>query len=149
MGRPSTFTPERAAAICERLAAGESLRAICRDEGMPSQRVVFEWLAADGAFAQQYARARSQGLDEVAQEIIEISDEVEVEAVQDGEAVTLKLDATAVARNRLRVDARKWLLAKLAPKKYGERLNLEHSGSIDLGDRLERARAARKAGGAS
>jgi hypothetical protein len=58
MGRPGIYSDELAAEICERLASGESLAAICRDERMPSRKVVHEWIADDrDGFRDKYARA--------------------------------------------------------------------------------------------
>lgn len=121
MGRPSTYSVKVADAICERLADGESLRAICRDDAMPSKATVFKWLGQQPKFADQYARAREDQAESLADEIVSISDESEVVAKYDGEDVTLAMDSTAIARNRLRVDARKWVASKLKPKKYGDR----------------------------
>lgn len=132
MGRPSSYTTELADAICDRIAEGESLRAICRGEDMPAMSTVFRWLATDEAFAEQYARAREEQAEALADEIVSISDEAEVVTKQQGEDVVLALDPTAVARNRLRVDARKWVAAKLKPKKYGDKVDLNHSGGVTL-----------------
>ncbi len=120
-GRPSTYTQEMADTICERLAVGESLRAICREDDMPGLSTVFKWLTKQPEFVEQYTRAREEQAEALADEIVSIADEVEVTAKQDGEDVRLALDATAVARNRLRVEARKWVASKLKPKKYGDR----------------------------
>lgn len=118
------FTQEQADTICERIATGSSLRSICADKGMPSLATVFKWLNERPAFAEQYARAREEQAETLADEIVSIADEVEVSAKHDGESIKLGLDATAVARNRLRVDARKWVASKLKPKKYGDRTTL-------------------------
>src|ERR1700737_4670953 len=75
VGRPSLYTPEITSAICRRLMEGESLRAICRDEAMPSTSAVCEWLANHKDFAEQYARAREVQADTLADEILEISDD--------------------------------------------------------------------------
>lgn len=124
MGRPSTYTPEIAAKICERLAAGESLRAICRDDGMPPESTVRLWVVDDvNGFAAQYARARDVGLDVMADEVVEIAD------AQPGTTDNGATDTGAVAHNRLRFDARRWYLSKLAPKKYGERSAMELTGA--------------------
>lgn len=122
MGRPSTFTQEIADAICARLAAGEPLRAICRDEGMPPARTVFDWLSGNEAFSQQYALAREQGLDALAEQCLEIADneQHDWELTKKGPVV----NDVAIGRARLQVDTRKWLLAKMAPKKYGERIDV-------------------------
>lgn len=130
MGRPSDYTQEVGDAICERLADGESLRAICADDEMPNRATVFRWLGANEAFRDQYAHAREAQAEALADDIVSIADE-EVTMVRsdkhnsrddDGGGNTeVVFDATAVNRNRLRVDARKWVAAKLAPKKYGDR----------------------------
>lgn len=126
------FDKAKADAICERLAAGESLRAVCRDDGMPAAPTVLLWVRTYPDFAEQYARAREVGYQCLADEIVDIADEVEFEPVPgpDGETREVRVDSTAVARNRLRVDTRKWMLSKMLPKVYGEKLDLNHSGSI-------------------
>jgi len=73
--------------------------------------MVFQWLNQMPAFAEQYTRARASQMEAYAEEIIEISD-----------------TETDVHRARLRVDTRKWLMGKLAPKKYGDRTRHELSG---------------------
>lgn len=140
-GRPSSYTQQVADAICEQLAYGQSLRAICASEDMPSKTTVMRWLAANAAFRDQYACAREQQADAYADEIVQISDEADVSIKHDGEDVRLALDSTAVARNRLRVDARKWVASKLAPKKYGDRIAQEITGGdggpVDVITRVE------------
>lgn len=138
MGRPSDFTQELADLICERLADGESLRNICDSENMPSRTTVFRWIAANTDFRNQYACAREAQADFYAESTIDISDE-EVTMIKrskhggkddegDGD-LEVVFDPTAVARNRLRVDARKWYAAKLAPKKYGDKMQTELTGA--------------------
>src|ERR1700759_4888640 len=100
-GRPSLYTEELAARICERLAAGETLRGICRDDGMPNERTVRTWAREDETFSPQYAKAREIGYQGMADEIVEIAD-------SSGDA-------------RLQVDTRKWLLSKALPKIYGDK----------------------------
>jgi hypothetical protein len=130
MARPTSYTDEIAMEICTRLAEGESLRTICEDERMPSRRTVLYWLLDKDheEFLRQYTFAREAQADHYAEEIVEISDEVEVETIYRGESVVLDVSVTAVNRNRLRVDARKWYASKLAPKKYSEKHALEHTG---------------------
>lgn len=132
MGRPSDFTQEVADAICERIADGESLRSICQTEGMPSRMTVFRWLndPERSSFRDQYARAREEQAEFYAESIIEIADE-EAVTVKGGEdeEVSVVFDATAVARNRLRIDARKWYASKLAPKKFGDFKAVELTGA--------------------
>jgi hypothetical protein len=123
MESPS-YTPEIAREICDRLAEGETLRAICRSDHMPSASTVRRWVIDDfEGFAAQYARARDCGLDEMADELIEISDDGTNDTYCDEEGKE-KTDADVLGRSKLRVDSRKWYLSKLAPKRYGERTTI-------------------------
>ena len=115
MARPDSYNPEIAEGICERLVNGESLRAICLRNDMPSKGTVYRWLAKYPDFAAQYATARELQADFIFDEIIDIADDSDI----DPEAGTV--DREAVQRKRLRLDARKWVLAKMRPQKYGER----------------------------
>lgn len=122
------YTQEIADRICARLAEGESLRAICRTEGMPSEATVRAWALDDvEGFASQYARAREIGYERLADEILDISDDSTGDVVVDDHG-NERTDAERVARSRLRVDSRKWLLSKMLPKKYGEKVTTEHTG---------------------
>ncbi len=122
------------AAICAKLADGQSLVQALKADGMPSRSHFYEQVAADPEFADMYARAKADGIEAMADDLMAIADEAEVANVTDaeGNVVDLKLDYTAVARNRLRVDTRKWLLAKLAPKKYGDKIEHEHKGGLSV-----------------
>lgn len=127
-GRPSKYTKALAAQICERLAAGESLRAICRDESMPGETTVRRWALDDlHGFSAQYARAREIGYHGMAEDVIEIADDGRNDTYTDEDGNQQSI-ADVVARSRLRVDARKWLLSKVLPKVYGDKQTLEHGG---------------------
>lgn len=127
-GRPSIFSPELALLICSRLAEGESMRSVCRDENMPCTATVFGWLAKDTAFLEQYTRACEARTNAMAEEILEIADDSSGDEVRDPETGSIKMDAEFVARSRVRIDTRKWLMARMAPKKYGDKVTQEHSG---------------------
>ena len=124
MGRQSAYTPEIAEHICELLELGQPLRQICRADGMPAPSSVIRWTEANKDFAERYARARTIGLDALAEEILDISDDGSndwMEREQRDGSVETVLNAEHVQRSRLRVDARKWLLSKMRPDKYGDR----------------------------
>lgn len=104
-GRPSSYSEEIADLICLRLAQGESLRAICRDNDMPGERTVYSWLFNDEAFQHKYARAREAQAEPHLEDILQIADDPELKADD----------------KRVRIDARKWAMSKLAAKKYGDR----------------------------
>ena len=128
-GRPTTYSEELASRICEEIADGRSLRSIvANDEGMPARSTIFKWLVEDKQFSDRYAKAREAQADVLFEEILDIADEAQtttklVGQGDDAEEV-ITYDSVAVARNRLRVDARKWMAGKLRPKKYGEKLEL-------------------------
>ena len=134
-GRPSLFTQQLADEICERLARGESLNAICETDSFPSEGTVRLWALNDvEGFATKYARARDLQADFYAEEIIQLSDKTrlgvktEESEGEDGVSKTKTITGDMVERTRLQIDARKWFAARVAPKKYGDRQALEHSG---------------------
>jgi len=115
-GRPTDYSPELTARICERLAIGESLRSICRDDEMPSMASIFLWLGKHPEFSEQYTRAREAQAEAHADRIVEIADD----------------DTLDPNHKRIMVDARKWVASKLKPKRYGDKLDLEHKGEVGL-----------------
>ena len=132
-----TYTPDELAkhkaTICERIANGESLRQILETEGMPASSTVFKWLSDDASFSEQYARAREAQADAVFDDILSIADDGRNDWMQRnyGEETRRVENGEAIRRSQLRIDARKWMAGKLKPKKYGERLDLHHSGGIE------------------
>jgi hypothetical protein len=117
MGRPSDFTQDVADRICEGLIEGKSLRSLCLADDMPSAGTVCRWLGVNADFREQYERAREAQADTLADEILDIADDGSNDFMGDD----AKYDGDAVARSKLRVDARKWVAAKLKPKKYGDK----------------------------
>lgn len=125
VGRPSKYTPELAATICAELACGKSLRTVCKAEGMPGLETVFTWLRQKPDFAEHYARAKQESADALVEEMLDIADDGTNDVIDDGEG-GIKFNGEHVQRSKLRVDTRKWIAAKLRPKKYGERLDMNH-----------------------
>jgi hypothetical protein len=103
--------PVAVAEICDEIAAGASLRAACSKQGRPTMTTFLRWVIEDGAICEQYAHAREAQASFYADEMVEIVD--------------TEIDP---ARARVRMDARKWVASKLAPKKYGDRVTQEHVG---------------------
>lgn len=126
-GRPLTFTREVADTICVELANGRSLRDVCSDEGMPPESTVRGWAVENiDGFAAQYARAREVGYHMMADELLEIADcgvndWMERHGDKDDGWV---LNGEHIARSRLRVDTRKWMLGKVLPKIYGDKIDM-------------------------
>lgn len=115
-GRPSKYSNEMAEKICEKIANGRSLRSICAEDGMPTTSTVCKWLIENKEFSEQYARAREKQADYFAEEIIEIADSAEAESA-------------AVSKAKLQIDARKWAASKIAPKKYGDKQEIDVKSS--------------------
>lgn len=133
VGRPSIYTDEIATEICTRLAEGESLRAICRLDHMPHEATVRGWALDERkhpGFYTQFARARQIRAFGWADEMLEIADDATADyAVQVGDGgPKLVVDHEHIQRARLKVDTRKWLVSKMLPKVYGDRLQAELSG---------------------
>lgn len=112
-GRPSEYSQEIADRICEEIIGGAALYKICERDGFPGERTVYQWLDRFPDFAQQYARARELQQDREADHMVVIADETK--------------DPN---KARLQIDARKWRASKLAPKKYGDKLDLNVGGSL-------------------
>lgn len=145
-GRPSTYTAEIAEAICALLADGQTLREICRDEDMPSESTVRSWALddRDGFFA-HYTRAREIGYHSMADETLEIADNGHNDWMErngeDDEG--WQANGEHLQRSRLRVDTRKWFLAKALPKIYGDKIdvNNKHDLSDPMKELLEHVAA--------
>lgn len=120
--------------LCSRIVQGESLRTICKDEGMPSVATVFVWLGKHQEFVEQYAIARQQQMESFAEEIIDIADNGSNDwmSVNDPDNPGFRVNGEAIQRARLRVDTRKWLMSKLVPKKYGDKIQADVSGDLTI-----------------
>jgi hypothetical protein len=123
-GRPSDYSPELAETICNLLIEGNSLRAIEDMDGMPSKTAILRWVSKHPEFRDQYARALEARTDAHADEILAIADDGHNDWMQKqfGDDVKWVENGEAIRRSQLRIDSRKWLMSKLAPKKYGDKL---------------------------
>jgi hypothetical protein len=133
-GRPTLFNRGLAALISERIANGETLKAICSDSAMPSQSTVFAWLAQNPDFSELYARAREASADVLVEEARQIADDGSADYVlrsKDGE-YEIAVDYEHISRSKLRIEQRRWEAAKRKPRSYGERQHVEHSGLVQV-----------------
>ncbi len=121
VGRPTDYCEAMSLKICAQLSMGRSLRKTCEMDGMPSVLTVLTWLNRHPEFLAQYERAKAECADTYADDIVDIADD----------AMNIKTPHLVQAA-RLRVDARKWIASKLKPKKYGERVHTEVSGTMSL-----------------
>jgi hypothetical protein len=139
-----------AAEICEQIAEGGVLKAVCASrEDFPSPRQARRWLRGNAAFAAEYAKACEERLSAWEDEIVLIADDASRDKIEKRTArgLVLETDAAAVSRSKLQVDARKALLRANNPQKWGEAIavvNPEQDMFAEMSlDRLEEiARAA-------
>lgn len=142
-GRHSEFTQEIADEVCEAVAtSSRGLEHICSvNEDFPSARTIWRWLADPDRedFRQQYARAKERQAEFMGDEILVISDDGSNDTyiVGDGDEAREVVNHDHIARSKLRVDSRKWLMSKLLPKKYGDKLELGGNLTISHEEALE------------
>lgn len=133
VGRPTSYSQEIGLAICERLAQGETLSQVCRDQDMPARSTVYRWQEAEPAFRDTYRRARELQMEAWGDEIVDIADDTTLDTVtritpQGREYETV--DHENIQRSKLRVNTRQWLMARLNPRLYGDKVEHEHSGLV-------------------
>lgn len=126
----SLRTPELAETIVQGISEGIALRELCRMHGI-SKSWVYDWIENDAELAGRIARARVKGYDAIAEECLDIADDARndwMERRRDGEEAGPAFDAEHVQRSKLRIETRLKLLAKWDPKRYGDKIQQEHSG---------------------
>jgi len=114
-GRPTKYTEELVAEICDRVANGTPLREICREEGKPTWSTIYNWIASNDELFTRFARARELGTDAIAEDAIAILDAIP-ERIDGG-----RMDSAYVQWQKNRVEMRLKLLAKWNPRKYGDK----------------------------
>lgn len=124
--------------IIERMSDGESLRQICSDKDMPALRTVLGWAKTNPEFGVAYAGAQDLRAEHMFQEMLEIADDGRNDWMErlgdDGAALGWRENGEAIRRSQLRIDSRKWILAKMQPKKYGDRQIVESTSEVTVKD---------------
>lgn len=145
MPKPFTkFCEEVADEICERIALGETLSNVCREDRMPDKRTVWKWRKVHPKFAQDYSRARVDQMHAWADQIIHLADDAEgdfkvsilldspeLERIERDATITFKFNRKHVNRAALSIDVRKWLMARYAPEDFGDRSAVSLTVSYD------------------
>jgi transposase-like protein len=141
IGRPPEAVPEdKAEAICQWISLGQTLRQWCRENDV-HYSTVYLWMEKDQEFAQRFARAREIGHDAIADETLEIIDtEAEFAESWSKDGGSKHRDSAHAGWLKNRAEQRMKLLAKWNPKKYGEKVGVEHSGAIALDAAILEAR---------
>ena len=132
-GRPTEYTEELGAEICERIANGATLTRLCEEEDMPERRRVTRWLMSNPEFAALYARAREQQVDYEADEMLDIADNISEDAYVEFHPLTgqpyAKIDGFTAKRAQVMIDTRKWRAERLNRRVFGQKV--EHAISDD------------------
>ena len=110
----------------EIIATTKGVKAICKELGV-DHATVRRWIADDEECRDMYARAKEMQAELMEDDLLEIADDSSGDAIVGPNGIML--NAEFVARSRLRVDTRKWLMSKLKPKKYGDKLQTELTGA--------------------
>lgn len=115
--------------ICGHLEKSLSLQKTCKLVGGPSSSVVIKWVTRDEKWRTMYENARRIGYAHLADELVDIADnQVAVDVDANGNPVTRRFDQIDVMMTKHRIDTRKWMLAKMLPRVYGDRNITEHVG---------------------
>lgn len=127
IGRPSKYSEEIARSICEQLSEGIPLREICRQEGMPAWRTVYDWMWKNEALSTAIAHARDIGYDKMAEECLYIADNLHIgqkkvysSGAEEGEDSMTVTEEDMLGHRKLQIETRLKLLAKFNPKRYGD-----------------------------
>lgn len=133
-GRPPIYTDELALKVCSEIAStSKSLRTICKDLDV-CVATVLSWLRDKPEFLAQYARAKEEQADFLIEEMIDIADDGsnDLMTITKGDVTYEQENKEVTNRSKLRVETRKWIASKLKPKKYGDKVQTEHSGSVAI-----------------
>ena len=117
-GRPTSYSPEIAEAVCARVAEGWSMLDLWGDPDLPSGRSLYNWMDRHEDFRRMYLAACELRAERLAEEILAIADDDTGDFIPAGDGPGLAPNLQAIRRARLRIDARKWRVARLAPRKY-------------------------------
>ena len=126
MSRPTEYTEDLALRICERTSEGDSLKQICQGEEMPSRRTVYSWLASRAEFEVMHNAARKEHAHAEFERMHAIADEPPDR--DDKQNISMGW----VQNQRVRLDTRKWTLARMDPKKYGDETRIVGAGGDPL-----------------
>lgn len=139
IGRPSDYSPEIAATICQHIAAGMKTREIAALEDMPSQQTIYTWLYRHDGFLERWQRAREASAEALGDQAINIADDTSQDVLHDQHGRPMP-NMAAVKRAELRVNQRHWLMGKWS-KRYADKVEINGTIEVkhELGSRLDAA----------
>ncbi len=144
-GRPRLISEALTREICTRIMLQQTLKEICADPNMPSQRTIVYWLAdpRNADFREQYYYARRVQAELYVDEIFEIADDTSKDYKKVYNSKTEEYDEVPnnehIQRSRVRIDTRKWYASKMVPKIYGDKQQIDHDVTGDLAELMKGA----------
>lgn len=124
MGRPTIYTQELADTICEFISQGMSMRSVCRQKQIPEMPTIWRWIRENEEFGKQYASACQNRTDAQNEMLIDMGDE----AIEASKKSKGGVGNAVVQAYKLKADNFRWVMSKMKPKKYGDRLDLTTLG---------------------
>ena len=130
MGRPTIYTQELAEKFCKKIAEGNSVRSVCSSDEMPAFQTIFRWLRENKDFREQYEYAIEERTYAMGEDILDIADDGtnDYMTITRGDMTYNVENKEVTNRSKLRVETRKWIMSKMKPKKYGDKLDLSTMG---------------------
>ena len=113
--------------ICKEIEKGRSLRSVLREDNMPSSSTFFNWFKDDEPKTKQYAYAVEQRAEMIFEDILAIADKSDEDVIIDENGIP-QTNHDVINRSRIRIDARKWMLGKMNPRRYSDKLDLTSGG---------------------
>jgi hypothetical protein len=126
MARPSTYSSELVETICSLIAEGKSVAEVCRSDGMPALRTFLRWADEREDVASEYRRA--------------LEARSEWQFAEHDRIRQTAVDKESAAAARVQLAALEWAMSKMAPKKYGDKLDVTVGPVVGLAGELEAAR---------
>ena len=120
-GRPTSYSEAIREEVCARIAAGESMLDLSHDARLPPHQSLYVWMQEHEEFAREYRAACEVRAELLSDEVVQIADDDEVDVIDMGEGQAPWANHQAIRRARLKMQARMWRVARLAPRKYGPR----------------------------
>ena len=132
IGRPTLYSKKLADTICTRLSLGESMRSVCRSEEMPEMETIWRWLREKKDFNEQYVRATEERTEAQHEDLLDLGDN----AIELSQSVDPKASGAVVQAVKLKADNLRWVMSKMKPKKYGDKVDLTSDGKAIKGNTI-------------
>ena len=127
----TSYSEEVVSAIFARIAQGESVVSICSDPKMPAQSAFYKWMDSKPELVERYACARKSQANTIFDKMLNVAETTEIGITKkikpEGEEIT---EGDMLGHRKLKIDTYKWILSKLEPKKYGEKIDIDMTADV-------------------